>query len=155
MNLCKPCLHVGLCVVRQQLEKSTVLEFPDGKVALVDMEDALKSCDHFLAGSPQAVEVPEPVPGAPVVPVGVRVPPVRPQVRAPEPQAPGFPDVEDITDSVPPSGVQDDPVGIVIPQDFEPSQGVRHQDRGVPSSLGTRRRIIRLGNLAGTQSQTR
>lgn len=52
MNLCTDCLHSGVCLVRAQLEKGTILEFPDGKVAVVDMEHALKSCDHYTSNAP-------------------------------------------------------------------------------------------------------
>lgn len=48
MTLCSTCLHAGVCTIKQKLEEDTVLKFPDGKSALVDMESALVSCDHHV-----------------------------------------------------------------------------------------------------------
>jgi hypothetical protein len=34
-------------VILQKLREQTILEFPDGKAAIVEMEGALLSCDHY------------------------------------------------------------------------------------------------------------
>jgi len=55
---CKQCAHRVLCVVRKQMEQNTMLPFPDGKVALVDLEASLVSCDYFLPMAHVGMEVP-------------------------------------------------------------------------------------------------
>ena len=44
---CKDCENAGLCVVRQKVLDATIIEFPDGKAAVFDLENSLSSCDHY------------------------------------------------------------------------------------------------------------
>jgi hypothetical protein len=87
LTSCKQCLHFGVCAVRVQLEKQTMMKFPDEKVALVEAQ--VVSCDHYTLnpGSTRTFED-EQFDDDPEMPA--RRQPSMPRFDDPGPPAPGM-----------------------------------------------------------------
>lgn len=144
MRFCKQCMHSVMCMLRNELEGETIKKFPDGKLAILDLENAVTHCDHFAMPplsrdeyQEERVEV-DPILADQVLPDIEEEPEFTPQTIAASSkrQVLGIPVEESPAEHTATASYQEPQV-----------QGVLRSDEGPVTRLGQKKLKLKLGGM--------